>query len=83
MAKQRAARVAQAKHRGTKASHKTAMENTLLILAWEATILSEGQVVRILDLDRVSVRKMRIDMLDAATKLAESLYKRMPDDRKN
>ncbi len=72
-AKQRAARLAQAKHRGSKVSHKTECENALLILAWEAEILSEGQLARMLDLDRVSIRQMRLDMLDKATALAESL----------
>lgn len=72
-ANQRAARIAQAKHRGTKASHKTAMENALMILAWEAVILSEGQVSRMLGLDRVSVRELRLKMLDEATALAKSL----------
>lgn len=76
--KQRAARVAQAKHRGTKASHKTEMENALLMLAWESETLSEGQVSRLLDLDRVSVRQMRLDLLDRATALADALYGRAP-----
>jgi hypothetical protein len=71
---QRLVRIAQAKHRGTKQSHKTELENLLLILAWEAEILSEGQVSRILDADRVTIRQMRLDALDRATKLAESFY---------
>lgn len=71
---QRAARVAQAKHRGTKTSHKTGLENVLLILAWEAEVLSEGQLSHILDIDRVSIRKMRLALLDRATGLAESLH---------
>jgi hypothetical protein len=73
-AQRRAARIAQAKHRGTKESHRTQFENALLMLAWEAEILSEGQLSHILDTDRVSIRKMRLDLLDQATKLAESLY---------
>ena len=73
-AQQRAARVAQAKHRGTKTSHKTELENVLLVLAWEAEVLSEGQLSQILDTDRVSIRKMRLALLDRATSLAESLY---------
>ena len=75
-AEQRAARIAQAKHRGSKASHKTELENVLLMLAWEAEVLSEGQLSHILDTDRVSIRKMRLDLIDQATKLAESLYGR-------
>jgi hypothetical protein len=72
-AQRRIARLAQAKHRGSKASHKTELENALMILAWEAEVLSEGQVSRLLDLDRVSIRQMRLDMIDRATKFAESL----------
>lgn len=77
-AKQRAARIAQAKHRGTANSHKTVLENVLLLLAWEAEVLSEGQVSRLLDLDRVSVRQMRLDLLDRATALADALYGKAP-----
>lgn len=73
MKQRRQARIAQAKHRGTKASLKTELENLLLLLAWESEILSEGQVSKILDLDRVSIRKMRLAALDQATRLAEAL----------
>lgn len=76
---QRQARIAQAKHRGTKQSHKTERENLLLILAWEAEILSEGQVSRIMGLDRVTLRTMRLDALDAATHLAEALSPASPE----
>lgn len=72
-AKRRAARIAQAKHRGTKASHKTDLENTLIMLAWEAEMLSEGQCSRMLDMDRVSLRKLRMDTLDRAMAFAESI----------
>jgi len=75
-AQRRAARLAQAKHRGTKASHKTMFENALLMLAWEAEVLSEGQLSRILDIDRVSIRQMRLDLIDQATALADSFYGR-------
>lgn len=73
-AQRRAARIAQAKHRGTKTSHRTQFENALLMLAWEAEVLSEGQLSHILDTDRVSIRKMRLDLIDQATAFAESLY---------
>lgn len=69
---QRAARLAQAKHRGS-VSHKTELENTLIILAWESANLSEGQCARMLDLDRVALRKLRMDTLDRAMKFAEEL----------
>ncbi len=70
---QRAARIAQAKHRGSAASHKTDLENVLLLLAWEAADLSEGQVSKLLDMDRVSLRQMRLDTLAQALRLAECL----------
>lgn len=70
---QRYNRVAKLKERGGK-SHKTAHENALLLLCWEAEALSEGQMAAILDIDRVTLRKMRSDAIDAGMKLAEALY---------
>lgn len=72
-AQQRAARIAQAKHRGTKASHKTELENLQLLLCWESTDLSEGQLSKLLDVDRITLRQMRLDAIDAGMKLAEQL----------
>lgn len=72
-ARQRAARIAQAKHRGTKASHKTELENLQLLLCWESTDLSEGQLSKLLDVDRITLRQMRLDAIDAGMKLAELL----------
>jgi len=69
----RAARLAQAKHRGTKRSHVTALEDALIVLAWEATLLSEGQVSRLLDMDRVSLRIRRETLLADAMRLAEAM----------
>lgn len=71
--KQRKARVAQAKHRGTRRSVKTELENTMILLAWEAEQLSEGQVSSLLDIDRVSLRKMRTDAIDEGMRLADLL----------
>jgi hypothetical protein len=45
----------------------------LLLLAWEAADLSEGQVSKLLDMDRVSLRQMRLDTLAQALRLADSL----------
>ena len=72
-AQQRIARIAQAKHRGTKTSHKTELENLRLLLCWEAEQLSEGQLSKLLDVDRITLRKMRLDAIDAGMKLAEQL----------
>lgn len=78
--KQRAARMAQAKHRGSKTSPKTEHENTLIILAWEAELLSEGQCSRMLDMDRISLRKLRDATLDRAMVFAEALDAANPPD---
>ena len=72
-AEQRQARQAQATHRGTKRSLKTELENLQLLLCWESEQLSEGQMSDLLDMDRVSVRKMRLDAIDAGMRLANEL----------
>lgn len=69
---QRYARIAQAKHRKSR-SIKTELENAQLLLAWEAEQLSEGQVASMLDLDRVSLRKLRADAIDAGMQIAQAL----------
>lgn len=75
---QRKSRMAQAKHRGTKVSLKTEVENLRLLLCWEAEYLSEGQMVRLLDIDRVSIRRMRAGAIDEGMKLADAIYVAMP-----
>lgn len=57
--KQRKDRIAQAKHRGSRLSVKTELENTRILLASEAGQLSEGQVATALKLDRITLRRMR------------------------
>lgn len=71
--KQRADRIAQAKHRGTRRSVKTELENTLLLLAWESADLSEGQVSSMLNVDRITLRKMRTDAINEGLRLADLL----------
>ena len=56
---QRQARLHQGKKRGDRRSYKTELENVQMLLAWEASELSEGQMVRALRIDRVSLRMMR------------------------
>lgn len=75
---QRKARVAQAAHRETRRSYKTELENLQLLLCWEAEQLSEGQMSALLDIDRVTIRKMRLDAIDAGMKLAEQLNEKGP-----
>lgn len=54
-------------------SYKTDAENLGLLLLWEAEVLSEGQVAKALDIDRVTLRMMREGALAEALKLAEAL----------
>lgn len=70
----RAARLAQAKHRGTANSHATELENALIVLAWEATELSEGQCAAIFDTDRITLRKMRETLIARGLEVAAALY---------
>lgn len=71
--KQRMARLYQGKSRGDRHSYKTELENVRLLLAWEAGDLSEGQVSRVLGIDRVSLRMMREGAVAAGMALAEEL----------
>ena len=71
--KQRMARLYQGKSRGDRHSYKTELENVRLLLAWEAGNLSEGQVSRLLGIDRVSLRMMRERAVAAGMELAEEL----------
>lgn len=75
LARQRAQRLSQQKHRGG-GSIKTELENAYLMLAWEAELLSEGQVSDILGTDRVSVRLMREGAIAKALQVAEALFGR-------
>lgn len=71
--KQRQDRIAQAKHRSTGVSHKTVAENNALLLAWEAAVLSEGQVSKALGVDRLEIRRMRAEAIQAGVNLADAL----------
>lgn len=66
-------RLQQAEHRGSRRSYKTDAENLGLLLLWEAEVLSEGQVAKALDIDRVTLRMMREGAMAEALKLAEAL----------
>lgn len=66
-------RLAQAAHRSSRRSYKTDAENLGLLLLWEAGELSEGQVARALDIDRVTLRMMRDGAMAEAMKFAEML----------
>ena len=71
---QRAARLYKNKSRGDRRSYKTELENALLLLAWEAMELSEGQMAKIMDTDRVSLRLMREGAIAQGMKLADGLF---------
>ncbi len=64
-------RLAQAEHRNSRRSYKTDAENLGLLLLWEAEVLSEGQVAKALDIDRVTLRMMREGAMAEALKFAE------------
>ena len=81
-ARRRKARLAQAKHRGTRQSIKTELEDVLLLLAWEAEQLSEGQMAGLLDMDRITPRKKRLDAIDTAMWLAEAMDAGRADERR-
>ena len=69
----RLARLYQGKSRGDRRSYKTELENVQILLAWEAADLSEGQVARMLDVDRVTLRQMREGAIVEGIKLADEL----------
>ena len=66
-------RLQQAAHRGSRSSYKTDAENLGLLLLWEAAVLSEDQVAKALDIDRVTLRMMREGAMAEAMKMAEAL----------
>lgn len=74
---QRRARIYQTNHRGGR-SHKTEKENMQILLLWEAGLLSEGQVAKALDMDRVAVRMLRDGAIASAMALADLL---LPNER--
>lgn len=73
---QRKHRAYQAKHRGGGISSKTELENTQILLAWSAGLLSEGQVCAALNLDRVVARTMKDCAVNEGIKLAALLLKK-------
>lgn len=71
--KKRYNRIAQAKHRGSKRSYRTELENAQIMLAWLAEELSEGQAAHALGVDRISLRVMRDGAIAQGLQLAEAL----------
>jgi hypothetical protein len=67
--KRRLDRLSQQKHRDSKRSYVTEIENLQIILAWEAGELSEGQAAKALEVDRVTARDMRLRAIQAGARL--------------
>jgi hypothetical protein len=76
--KRRQNRMYQADHRSSKRSYKTELENALLLLAWESTDLSEGQVSHALNIDRISLRMMREGAIAEGLRVFQSLLNEEP-----
>lgn len=69
-------RQAQQKHRGVaRLSANDRLENVLILLAWEAGELSEGQVVAALGADRLQQRSDRIDAIKLGAELGRALWR--------
>lgn len=77
MNKARYNRLAQAKHRGSKRSLKTELEDAQIMLAWLNADLSEGQAARALGLDRVALRERRDAAIAEGMRLFGTLYPKL------
>lgn len=77
MNKKRYNRIAQAKHRGSKRSYRTELENAQIMLAWLNADLSEGQASKALGVDRLGLREMRDKAIADGMRLFETLYPRL------
>jgi hypothetical protein len=73
--KSRSDRLYQQKHRGSKTSPVTDLEDALVVLAWEAGELSEGQAAAALGVDRLGARLRREALLARGITLAYELKK--------
>jgi hypothetical protein len=73
--KRRSDRLPQKKHRGSKNSYVTDIENLQIMLAWEAGELSEGQAAKALQVERVALRDLRRIAVNSGAALAGKLKK--------
>lgn len=71
--KNRQMRAYQAKHRGTKNSYATQFENATIVLAWLDGSLSEGQVAKVLGVDRLDARDLRERLVARGVELGGAL----------
>lgn len=74
--KQRADRLAQQRHRGSRRSYVTEIENLQILLAWASGDLSEGQASKALGVGRVEARKMYDDACSSGCQLYQEQYER-------
>lgn len=72
----------QKKCRGDKESPKTDYLKCLLILAWEAGDLTEGQVCVALDMERVALRELRDEMIQRGAQIGSDLHREMKAGKK-
>lgn len=66
--KRRKDRFYQQRHRGSRRSYVTEIENLNVLVAWQAGTLSEGQAAKRLNVDRLSLREMRDTAIECALK---------------
>lgn len=64
--KRRRDRLSQQRHRGSRRSFVTEIENLNVLVAWQVGTLSEGQAAKCIGTDRVSLREMRDAAIQAA-----------------
>ena len=72
--KQRYNRHAQQKHRGSRRCYRTEAEDALILLAWEAGELSEGQAAKALGVDRVTARDRRLSAVERGHNIGHALW---------
>lgn len=60
-----------AQRRGTKRCLKTEADAACVLLAWEAGEITEGRAAKLLKTDRVSLRGLRLKMIEQGTKMTE------------
>jgi len=73
----RQGRLAQQRHRSSAVSYVTEWENTLVLLAWEAGELSEGQVSKLLGVHRIEARGMRIAAIERGREIGRTMWSAM------
>lgn len=76
-------RIAQQRHRAGRRSYKTELEDALVLVAWEAAELSEGQVAKILGCSRIEARDKRIAAIRQGRLIADALLPKPAERNEN